>query len=48
MNRGKRGTVLVTGATDFVAGHCIVDLLAHGYDVREGAQARGRANRPGR
>ena len=34
MNHGKRGTVLVTGATGFVAGHCIVDLLAHGYDVR--------------
>jgi dihydroflavonol-4-reductase len=34
MSHGKRVRVLVTGATGFVAGHCIVDLLAHGYDVR--------------
>jgi len=34
MNQGKRGRVLVTGATGFVAGHCIGDLLARGYDVR--------------
>jgi dihydroflavonol-4-reductase len=34
MDQGKRGRVLVTGATGFVAGHCIGDLLAHGYDVR--------------
>jgi dihydroflavonol-4-reductase len=34
VNRDKRGRVLVTGATGFVAGHCISDLLAHGYDVR--------------
>jgi dihydroflavonol-4-reductase len=33
MNQGKRGRVLVTGATGFVAGHCIGDLLACGYDV---------------
>jgi nucleoside-diphosphate-sugar epimerase len=26
--------VLVTGATGFIAGHCIEDLLAHGYAVR--------------
>lgn len=26
--------VLVTGATGFVAGHCIADLLEHGYAVR--------------
>lgn len=26
--------MLVTGATGFAAGHCISDLLAHGYDVR--------------
>ncbi|MFE7723173.1 NAD-dependent epimerase/dehydratase family protein [Nocardia rhizosphaerihabitans] len=26
--------VLVTGATGFVAGHCIAELLAHGYAVR--------------
>ena len=26
--------VLVTGATGFIAGHCIQELLAHGYAVR--------------
>lgn len=26
--------VLVTGATGFIAGHCIEELLAHGYPVR--------------
>jgi nucleoside-diphosphate-sugar epimerase len=34
MDQGKRGRVLVTGATGFVAGHCIGDLLTRGYDVR--------------
>jgi nucleoside-diphosphate-sugar epimerase len=34
MTDGRRGRVMVTGATGFVAGHCIVDLLARGYDVR--------------
>jgi len=34
MNQGNRGRVLVTGATGFVAGHCISDLLTRGYDVR--------------
>src|SRR5512135_3414784 len=34
MSGGKRGRVLVTGATGFVAGYCISDLLARGYDVR--------------
>jgi dihydroflavonol-4-reductase len=34
MNQGKRGRVLVTGATGFVAGHCVGDLLARGYGVR--------------
>lgn len=27
-------TVLVTGATGFIAGHCIEELLTHGYAVR--------------
>jgi|SRR6185437_42558 len=26
--------VLVTGATGFIAGHCVAELLAHGYAVR--------------
>jgi nucleoside-diphosphate-sugar epimerase len=34
MHQGRRGRVLVTGATGFIAGHCIGDLLARGYDVR--------------
>ncbi len=28
------GPVLITGATGFIAGHCVHELLAHGYDVR--------------
>jgi dihydroflavonol-4-reductase len=34
MNQDRRGKALVTGVSGFVAGHCVVDLLAHGYDVR--------------
>ena len=29
-----RNTVLVTGGTGYIAGWCIADLLAQGYDVR--------------
>lgn len=29
-----RPLVLVTGVTGYLAGHCAVDLLEHGYDVR--------------
>ncbi|MGW5317545.1 SDR family oxidoreductase [Nocardia thailandica] len=40
--------VLVTGATGYVAGHCIAELLAHGYavrgTVRDPAAARTRAH----
>lgn len=28
------GTVLVTGASGYLAGHCIEELVAHGYSVR--------------
>jgi nucleoside-diphosphate-sugar epimerase len=28
------GRVLVTGVTGYIAGHCVRELLAHGYDVR--------------
>ena len=31
---GKRQRVLVTGASGFIAGHCIAELAAHGYEVR--------------
>lgn len=35
--------VLVTGATGFIAQHCIVQLLNAGYDVRGTARTPGRA-----
>ena len=34
MSSTQSGTVLVTGATGFIAGHCIEELLRHGYAVR--------------
>jgi dihydroflavonol-4-reductase len=44
MDHDKRGRVLVTGATGFVAGHCIADLLARGYDVRGTVRNRETAD----
>ena len=44
MGQGKRGRVLVTGATGFVAGHCIGDLLRRGYDVRGTVRNRQTAD----
>jgi hypothetical protein len=44
MNHANRVTVLVTGATGFAAGHCIVDLLAHGYNVRGTVRNLATAN----
>jgi len=44
VNQGKLGRVLVTGATGFVAGHCIGDLLARGYDVRGTVRNRATAD----
>lgn len=44
MSQGGRGRVLVTGVTGFVAGHCIGDLLAHGYDVRGTVRDRKTAD----
>ncbi len=35
--------VLVTGATGFVAGHCVEELLAHGYAVRGTVRDPARA-----
>src|SRR5690348_16462039 len=37
-----RGTVLVTGATGFVAQHCIAAALDAGYRVRGTARSAGR------
>ncbi|MFF0269895.1 SDR family oxidoreductase [Kribbella sp. NPDC004536] len=36
--------VLVTGATGFLAGHCIKDLLEHGYAVRGTVRSTGRTD----
>lgn len=37
--------VLITGASGFIAGHCIIEMLNHGYDVRGTLRdaARGQA-----
>lgn len=43
MNRADT-TVLVTGATGFIAGHCILKLLDAGYPVRGTARSAGRAD----
>ena len=37
------GKILVTGASGFIAGHCILDLLQHGYEVRGTVRNRNRA-----
>ncbi|MCO1658912.1 SDR family oxidoreductase [Pseudonocardia humida] len=34
MTDSRPELVLVTGATGFIAGHCIAELIAHGYAVR--------------
>jgi dihydroflavonol-4-reductase len=36
--------VLVTGATGFIAGHCIQELLTHGYAVRGTVRNAATAN----
>lgn len=40
----SRPKVLVTGATGFIAGHCIGHLLEHGYAVRATVRDRARAD----
>ena len=37
------GKILVTGASGFIASHCILDLLQHGYEVRGTVRDRNRA-----
>lgn len=44
MTTPNRGRVLVTGATGFVAGHCIDELLRRGYDVRGTVRNRRTAD----
>jgi nucleoside-diphosphate-sugar epimerase len=39
-----RTTVLVTGATGFIAAHCIEELLRHGYKVRGTVRNKATAN----
>jgi nucleoside-diphosphate-sugar epimerase len=38
-------TVLVTGASGFIAGHCIEELLRHGYAVRGTVRDTGRTEK---
>lgn len=39
-----RPLVLVTGVTGYLAGHCVIDLLGHGYDVRGTVRDAGTAD----
>lgn len=36
--------ILVTGASGFIAGHCILDLLSQGYEIRGTVRNLARAN----
>lgn len=45
MDRHMSTRVLVTGATGFVAGHCIAELLEHGYAVRATVRDLGKVDR---
>jgi nucleoside-diphosphate-sugar epimerase len=38
------GKILVTGASGFIASHCILDLLANGYEVRGSIRDLARAD----
>ena len=44
MTTGSDSTVLVTGATGFIAQHCIIQLLDAGYTVRGTARSRNGAD----
>jgi dihydroflavonol-4-reductase len=41
--QSSKGKLLVTGASGFIAGHCILDLLDHGYEVRGTVRNMARA-----
>jgi dihydroflavonol-4-reductase len=45
MNTPENARVLVTGASGYIGGHCVVDLLRHGYRVR--GTVRSAAKRAG-
>lgn len=36
--------ILVTGASGFIAGHCVLDLLKHGYEVRGTVRDLGKVS----
>jgi dihydroflavonol-4-reductase len=44
MVQKEKQTVLVTGASGFIAGHCILRLLKEGYAVRGSLRTPGRAD----
>jgi dihydroflavonol-4-reductase len=44
MEKRKKQTVLVTGASGFIAGHCILRLLKEGYAVRGSLRTPSRAD----
>ena len=39
---GDRGTVLVTGGSDFIGGWCMIGILQQGYTVRATVRELGR------
>ena len=41
----KKETVLITGGSGFIATHCIIKLIASGYDVRATVRDLGRTNK---
>jgi dihydroflavonol-4-reductase len=45
MSSTQPDTVLVTGASGFIAGHCVEDLLRHGYAVRGTVRDLGRTDK---
>ncbi len=44
MTENQQSTVLVTGATGFIAQHCIIQLLEAGYRVRGTARSQQGAD----